>query len=83
METDRIKSANGKCQVPTLHIPNEVKVKNVKMPFLIQSDNIIKQAEAYSKELDHVRMNNCLFIAFCFEYVVSIFIFNIYSSLDT
>ncbi|KAI3444201.1 hypothetical protein Pfo_000866 [Paulownia fortunei] len=54
MEIDRIKSTIGNCQVSTIHIPHEVKIKGVEMSFSIENDKNIKQAEAYSKELDYL-----------------------------
>ncbi|KAK6131941.1 hypothetical protein DH2020_034311 [Rehmannia glutinosa] len=56
VENDCIKNTIGNRQVSTFHIPHEVKIKEVGMSFSIESDNIIKQAEAYSKELDDVRI---------------------------
>ncbi|KAL8041098.1 hypothetical protein ABFS82_10G141900 [Erythranthe guttata] len=54
-ENDRsINSKIGNCQVSTLHIPHEAKIKDFEMStFSIQNDNV-KQAEAYGKELDHL-----------------------------
>ncbi|KAG8372296.1 hypothetical protein BUALT_Bualt12G0051500 [Buddleja alternifolia] len=58
IEDDRIKSTLGNSQASAYDIPHEVKIKEVEISFSIQNDSNIKQAEAYTKELDDVRINH-------------------------
>ncbi|KAL6525529.1 hypothetical protein OROHE_015836 [Orobanche hederae] len=51
-ESESVKSTVVSSQVSTFHIPHEAKTEEVKISFSIESDNNIKQAEAYAKELD-------------------------------
>ncbi|KAL6555261.1 hypothetical protein OROGR_006519 [Orobanche gracilis] len=51
-ESESVKSTVVGSQVSTFHIPHVAKTEEVKMSFSIGSDNNIKQAEAYAKELD-------------------------------
>ncbi|KAL3637027.1 hypothetical protein CASFOL_019326 [Castilleja foliolosa] len=53
MENKSIKSI-VKSPVSTFHIPHATKINDVNMSFSIESNNNIKQAEAYAKELDNL-----------------------------
>lgn len=58
MEDDHVINAVDNCQVMSIHLPHEVNNKGVEISFSIQNDSNIKTADAYSKELDDVRMTS-------------------------